>query len=1521
MRNIKTIWFVVLYMAFTTLVSAGPAPSTGTVKTLKFVEGEIQISNVSSHKRVSTDFISGVFAGIAEPLLKKTMDSFFNVASNAPVSGYTTSPQGANTVSITTANSPTAENTGVVVFTTQVPSGSVSTGATQTSVSQQVIQAEKDKQKQQFAIPFQNVSVGAGFSIDTFWVPSQNNRFEADIKLTWSFTKDDLNNYNANIQSGYLKGASVSSTGQLQGGVVPLGSIKIETDRSRFCRQFGARMDLGVDLKWNNKWKNNVVGINVTDVAVEIDAVKKDGLGSEKIDYSDTVNVSDIPGVVIGLVEKISEKIGKEAGSAAAKEASDSLVEKIFDEMEIGVLATSTTYDRSLDISFAATAKTMSGETLNLEVIEPNLTFSTDGLERVINARLPQDCPPLKSVTLKVTSAKYHYKELSNVELGISANYIPVELRTGILTEDIGRYFEKEHAVAARDEDKPWFTVETTDQLVFIPFLGMVVTGDPAVGVSGAQVDLYYEGKKQKSTTTGPDGSFYDAFYRGQATNAKPKNMTVMPAEQNYPNWDVKFIDDKTGYKIKLIGKAENYIAVFGRVLDLQNNPIEGAEVHATTSQDAWVATNSQGQYSLPKVLKGNELTVSANKTGFNFLPIVKIVGQETVFPVDIKAQFEASHGKITLNFKKSGNIPVPARISVKRQNGAQFFTGLDRNNSVGIPVFEANETLTVSCDGFTLKPSVFKPQMDWNKYNQENKFEVVAIPLWSQSITLAVEPQTSIECCGSASGSPGPNEKATLVATVKNSTGEFMPNIPVRFEVVSSTGTAALKFSQTGLRSGCGYGTSDSNGKARVDISAYCGLGTVVIKAVATDRYIITGNNSDQLFSNTMTITVIPSTNVVQLEKPTAAVAVYTNSKAVDGRLIPTVEKGGEIIFHLSAVDNNIASPLKAISQFIGYKISFSKNNGAWQTTTYDTAFPGTFRKTFEEAGTYKIGFEVHLKSGDKDIWSLRTEKPFEVVQLTPPQVSLTLGSNQGAVNIPASFSFTATTSAPFKRITLTFGDNRGMDLDLDAGLLAGKLTWTGSHYHIYNVQGTYTLTLRAVDQNDRVAETTKTITIGSIASLNDHIAPTGSLTINDGAQSTVDKGVSLHINGNDNSGGSGVYRMRVSNDGSTWSIWYSAAFGDDQPHPSVSRDFAWQLSDGAGAKTVYLQLKDAADNLSANITATIQLQAAGIGTTSGNLPAPAVIDTNYTNPPAPSGSITIAGRTGNNLSVNFSAFSPWAIAVNQMALSFDGVNWTSWMQMESNKQISLEGNLAATKLYVTYGDRAGGQSPVYSANIPAAVAVAQTTAATPTSAATTTPSTTGGGSQPAGGGQGTGSAIRANLDKEIARERENRSAARRNTVASITTAVEPKPIDLEIVDIRLPREIIVEKKCDLEIIVKNNSDREAKEVVLNFETEDGFKDRKPFNLRAQGQERIKFSWTPRKDKRQRINASLDHQEDQNPRNNTQSQMVQVTAARNSETDHPVIFESGAARERIKSGELRKRLKEVEEKVGLEER
>ncbi|OAS13982.1 polysaccharide lyase family 8 super-sandwich domain-containing protein [Paenibacillus oryzisoli] len=95
------------------------------------------------------------------------------------------------------------------------------------------------------------------------------------------------------------------------------------------------------------------------------------------------------------------------------------------------------------------------------------------------------------------------------------------------------------------------------------------------------------------------------------------------------------------------------------------------------------------------------------------------------------------------------------------------------------------------------------------------------------------------------------------------------------------------------------------------------------------------------------------------------------------------------------------------------------------------------------------------------------------------------------------------------------------------------------------------------------------------------DSTPPTGTLSINGGAAITSTTSVTLAVYSSDGAG-SGSVQMRFSNDNATWSSWEAAAGTK-----------AWLLASGDGAKTVYMELKDAVGNVTTiPLTASIQLQ-----------------------------------------------------------------------------------------------------------------------------------------------------------------------------------------------------------------------------------------------------------------------------------------------------------------------------------------
>ncbi|UKS24789.1 S-layer homology domain-containing protein [Paenibacillus sp. HWE-109] len=83
------------------------------------------------------------------------------------------------------------------------------------------------------------------------------------------------------------------------------------------------------------------------------------------------------------------------------------------------------------------------------------------------------------------------------------------------------------------------------------------------------------------------------------------------------------------------------------------------------------------------------------------------------------------------------------------------------------------------------------------------------------------------------------------------------------------------------------------------------------------------------------------------------------------------------------------------------------------------------------------------------------------------------------------------------------------------------------------------------------------------------DKTAPVGTLSINGGAESTISTSVNLTITGSDGAGSHGI-RMRFSNDNADWSSW-----------EAIAGTKAWALNPGIGAKTVSMELMDAAGNV----------------------------------------------------------------------------------------------------------------------------------------------------------------------------------------------------------------------------------------------------------------------------------------------------------------------------------------------------
>ena len=121
---------------------------------------------------------------------------------------------------------------------------------------------------------------------------------------------------------------------------------------------------------------------------------------------------------------------------------------------------------------------------------------------------------------------------------------------------------------------------------------------------------------------------------------------------------------------------------------------------------------------------------------------------------------------------------------------------------------------------------------------------------------------------------------------------------------------------------------------------------------------------------------------------------------------------------------------------------------------------------------------------------------------------------------------------------------------------------------------QGRHTFEARTVDKADNVDDTP-----ASRSWFVDTVVPKGSIVINDGRRYSRSHSVSLTLSASDPSPASRVASMRFRNeDTATWSEWFDYATSK-----------SWTLSAGEGTKTVYVQYKDRAGNVSARASDSI--------------------------------------------------------------------------------------------------------------------------------------------------------------------------------------------------------------------------------------------------------------------------------------------------------------------------------------------
>ena len=182
------------------------------------------------------------------------------------------------------------------------------------------------------------------------------------------------------------------------------------------------------------------------------------------------------------------------------------------------------------------------------------------------------------------------------------------------------------------------------------------------------------------------------------------------------------------------------------------------------------------------------------------------------------------------------------------------------------------------------------------------------------------------------------------------------------------------------------------------------------------------------------------------------------------------------------------------------------------------------------------------------------------------------------------------------------------------------------------------------------------------------DTTPPTGTIVINNNRSATSNTAVMLALTWDDGVGGSGVSRMRFSDDGAHWTPW-----------EMLVATRAYTLPGGAdGHRTVRVQYLDKANNRSAVYSDYI------------------LLDTT-----ASTGSVIINGGASTTVSQVVSLGLSWAdgtgSGVTRMRFSDNGSTWTAWESFTATRAYTLPAGLGNHTVRVQYLDGAGNYSAVY--------------------------------------------------------------------------------------------------------------------------------------------------------------------------------------------------------------------------------
>lgn len=387
-------------------------------------------------------------------------------------------------------------------------------------------------------------------------------------------------------------------------------------------------------------------------------------------------------------------------------------------------------------------------------------------------------------------------------------------------------------------------------------------------------------------------------------------------------------------------------------------------------------------------------------------------------------------------------------------------------------------------------------------------------------------------------------------------------------------------------------------------------------------------GNSSGTVYEVWRDSTLLGTTTSLSYEdttalNPTSKYTYKVRVKTPSGKYTSFITKDYKI------PPSQPAKPSLSQSGGLGWKTSYGRGYAIvnWQPVTGAIGY-----KLWVYDGYEYRAFDV----GNKTTWDSRQERIF-------PDIDWLVSQGDNTI-----------TTDPFNKV------KGGEDLLDNPNILYRKTAGTS-----YDTRSNYAVRVSAY--NEYTESCMSEALTFTLPNQTDTSKPTGEVKIQNGASAVNSTNVTLNLSASDT--GSGVGKMRFSNDNIVWSAW-----------ETYKTTKTWTLTSGSGTKTVYVQFMDNAGNISLTYADDIILDVT-----------------------SPTGSININNgatyATSRNLSLTLSASDN--IQVSKMSFKVDNGAWQTPVAYTSPYTLTISPGDGTRTVYVKFIDSAGNESGAYSDTI----------------------------------------------------------------------------------------------------------------------------------------------------------------------------------------------------------------------------